>query len=96
MSRSSKGSARGKGKGKKNGKKGDGRAFRLLSRLGISRGIMGGSRAWTIVAAFTIAVRLLKRVLGGTPDTVYSETLRPGDTLVISHDREARVVKAPS
>ena len=85
-----------KGKNKKGSKKKDGRAFRLLSRLGISRGIMGGSRAWTIVAAFTIAVRVLKRVFKGTPDTVYSETLRPGDTLVISHDREARVVKAPS
>ncbi len=57
---------------------------------------MGDSRAWTIVAAFTIAVRVLKRLFGGTPQTVYSETLRPGDCLVISHDREARVVKAPS
>lgn len=86
----SKGSG-GRGKGKK-----DGRAISLLSRVGVSRGIMGGSRTWTIVAAFTIAIRLLKRVFGGTPETVYSETLRPGDTLVISHDREARVVRAPS
>lgn len=93
MSKRSKG--KGKGGGKKKGKK-DGRALRLLSRVGISRGLMGGSRAWTIVAAFTIAVRLLKRVLAGTPETVYSETLRSGDCLVISHDREARVVKAPS
>ena len=57
---------------------------------------MGGSRPWTIVATFTIAVRVLKRVFAGTPKTVYSETLRPGDCLVISHDRDARVVKAPS
>ncbi|MDP8975190.1 MAG: hypothetical protein M3N28_02255 [Actinomycetota bacterium] len=91
MSRRSKAKGKAKSKGK-----GDGRAFRLLSRLGISRGLMGGSRAWTIVAVFTIAVRLLKRVFGGTPDTVYSETLGPGDCLVIAHDREARVVKAPS
>jgi len=83
-------------KGGSKGRKGDGRAIRLLSRIGISRGLMGGSRAWTIVAAFTIAVRLLKRVLAGTPETVYSETLRSGDTLVISHDREARVAKSPS
>ncbi len=91
-------SERSKGTGKKGAKKAkkDGRAFRLLSRLGVSRGIMGGSRPWTIVAAFTIAVRLLKRVFSGTPETVYSEALGPGDTLVISHDREARVVKAPS
>lgn len=84
-----------KGKGKKKGKK-DGRALRFVSRVGISRGIMGGSRAWTMVAAFTVAVRLFKRVFAGTPETVYSDTLRPGDCLVISHDREARVVKAPS
>lgn len=86
-------SRRSKGKG---GRGGQGRAFRLLSRLGISRGLMGDSRAWTIVAVFTIAVRLLKRVFAGTPNTVYSETLSPGDCLIISHDREARVVRAPS
>lgn len=96
MSKRSRSRGSGRGKSKKGGKKGDGRAIRLLSRLGISRGLMGGSRAWTIVAVFTIAVRLLKRVFGGTPETVYSETLRPGDTLVISHDREARVVESPS
>ncbi len=93
MSERPKGTTR--GKGKKKGKK-DGRALRFLSRIGISRGIMGGSRAWTIIAAFTVAVRLGKRVFGGTPETVYSETLRSGDCLVISHDRDARVVKAPS
>ena len=96
MSRRSGGGGRRSGRSKKAGKKGDGRALRLLSRLGISRGLMGGSRPWTIVAAFTIAVRLLKRIFGGTPETVYSETLCPGETLVISHDREARVVKSPS
>lgn len=92
-------SKRSKGKrsnSKRSKGKGEGRALRLLSRLGISRGLMGGSRGWTIVAVFTIAVRLLKRVFGGTPDTVYSGAFRPGDCLVISHDREARVVKAPS
>ena len=90
----SKGS-KGKGRGKKKGKK-DGRGLRLLSRVGISRGFMGGSRTWTLIASFTIAIRLLKRIFGGTPETVYSETLRPGDCLIIAHDREARVVRAPS
>ncbi len=87
-----------KGKGKKGGEKGkkDGRALQFLSRIAVSRGFMGGSRAWTVVASFTVAIRVLKKVFGGTPETVYSETLRPGDTLVISHDREARVVRAPS
>ena len=84
-------SERSKGKGKK-----DGRAIRLLSRVGVSRGFMGGSRPWTLIASFTIAIRVLKKIFGGTPATVYSETLRPGDCLVISHDREARVVRAPS
>ncbi|MDQ3574481.1 MAG: hypothetical protein M3378_11785 [Actinomycetota bacterium] len=44
----------------------------------------------------TIALRVGRRIFGGTPETAYSETLRPGDCLIITHGREARVVRAPS
>ena len=72
------------------------RLLRLLSRLGISRGFLGASRAWAVVAAVTLAIRAFKKLFAGVPETAYSEKLRPGDCLVIAHDREAQVVRAPS
>lgn len=86
--------SKGKG-GKKKGKK-DGGVLQFVSRTAISRGFGGGNRAWTLIATFTVALRVIKKVFGGAPETVYSETLRPGDCLVIAHDREAQVVRAPS
>lgn len=72
------------------------RLIRLLSRLGVARGFLGGSRAWSTVASFTLGVRVLKKLLGAGPQTAYREELGPGDCLVIAHDRDARVVRAPS
>ena len=48
------------------------------------------------MATLALAVRVAKRLFGGVPQTAYSETLRPGDCVVITNDREARVVRAPS
>ncbi len=76
--------------------KGKGRTTRFLSRVGVTRGFLGGSRAWTVIASVTIVARLFKRLFSGTPETAYSETLRPGECLVIVNDREARIVRAPS
>lgn len=70
--------------------------LRFLSRLGISRGFLGDSRMWTVVGAAALTVRALKRLFGGSPQQVYSHELARGETLVITHDREARVVRAPS
>lgn len=98
MSRSSRSGSKAKSTGKKGTQKAEkqGRALRILSRLAVTRGFLGGSRAWTVIASFTVAVRVMKRLFSGTPKTVFTETLQPGDCLVISHDREARVVRAPS
>ena len=95
---SSRSGSKAKGGGKKSkqkAKKGGG-ALHKVSRFAISRGFLGGSRPWTVIASLTVAVRVMKKLFSGTPATVFSETLRPGDCLVISHDREARVVRAPS
>ena len=70
--------------------------LRFLTRGGMSRGFFGSSRAWTVVGALAITARVLKRVFGGTPQDAYSHELRPGETLVITHGKEPRVVRAPS
>ena len=69
--------------------------LRLLSRLGVARGFLGGSRFWTAVASVTLGLQLLKKLGGKGEETAFSEELKPGDCLVIAHDREARVVRAP-
>ncbi len=61
-----------------------------LSRLGLARGLLGGSRAWTMVGGLAFAVRLLKR-LGGGDKVVYRHELKPGESLLISHDRRVTV-----
>ncbi len=67
-----------------------------LSRLGLVRGLLGGSRAWTAIGGLAFSVRLLKRLSGGEPKVVFSRELKPGETLLISHDRRVRVRQSPS
>ena len=70
--------------------------LRYLVAVAFRRGFLGGSRAWTVVGAAALAARALKRLTGGTPKVLYSEELHPGQVLLVSHDRQARVVRAPS
>lgn len=59
--------------------------IRFLTRYGTTRGILGGSRAWTAVAVLGWSLRLAQRNRGKEPKAVYSEVLRPGDVLEIRH-----------
>jgi hypothetical protein len=40
-----------------------------------------------VVGGVALTFRLLRRLAGKEPKVVYRETLRPGETLVIAHDR---------
>ena len=65
----------------------------LLYRQAQLRGLVGGSRPWTILWAVLATRRLLKRLLRDEPEVVYSEELLPGEVLVISgEDRTPRVL----
>jgi hypothetical protein len=59
--------------------------IRFLTRYGTARGILGGSRAWTVVAMVGWSLRLLRRGMAKEPKVVYSEILRPGETLELRH-----------
>jgi hypothetical protein len=59
--------------------------IRFLTRYGTTRGIFGGSRAWTVVAVVGWTLRLLQRAHNEPPKVVYSEVLQPGETLEIRH-----------
>lgn len=58
---------------------------RFLLRTGFRRGLLGGSRAWTLVGGAALAIRALRRLSGRGEDVVYREELPAGTDLVISH-----------
>lgn len=62
--------------------------IRLLTRYGTTKGLLGGSRAWTVVALAGWCLRLLQRSRHREPKVVYSEVLRPGEVLEIRHHPE--------
>ncbi len=60
--------------------------MRYLYRRAQMRGLFGGSRAWTVVWTVLFGARMLKKLGSREPETVYSEVLGPGETLLISHE----------
>lgn len=69
----------------------------LLYRRAQVRGLLGGSRPWTVLWAVLLGVRILKRLFGDREEIVLSERLEDGQTLVISaRDREPRVIGGAS
>ncbi len=59
--------------------------LRFLTRYGTTRGLLGGSKAWTVVAVLGWSLRVLKRGRVSGPKVVYSEVLHPGEVLEIRH-----------
>lgn len=60
--------------------------LRYLYRRAQLKGPLGGSRGWTVLWVALLGRRLLKRATKDKPDVVYSEVLRPGQSLVIRSD----------
>jgi hypothetical protein len=59
--------------------------IRYIWARAIRRGLLGGDRRWMTLFAVLGAAKLMKRLAGGRePKTVYSEELKPGQTLVIT------------
>lgn len=54
-------------------------------RTAVQRGALGGSRPWMTVFAAMAAVRIMKRISGSVPETVFSAELEPGESLIINH-----------
>jgi len=56
-----------------------------LVRRGLRQGLLGGENIWLVVGAGALALRLAFRALRKHEDVVFSEKLRVGETLVITH-----------
>lgn len=63
----------------------------IARRKGVRKGLFGGNRGWLVVGVAAYAVRIAKR-LGSRDETVIStESLKPGETLIIeTHARSSR------
>jgi hypothetical protein len=59
--------------------------LKTLVRIGLTKGLLGGSKPWLILGAAAGGVRLLGRMAAREPEVVYCEKLEPGQRLVISH-----------
>lgn len=57
----------------------------FLYRQAQVRGLLGGSRPWTVLWLLLVARRVLKRVFRDDPEVVYSEPLLPGQTVIVSN-----------
>jgi hypothetical protein len=56
-------------------------------KRGWRQGVLEGNRSWLVVGGVALTLRLLQRMAGKEEKVVYREQLRPGETLVIAHDR---------
>jgi hypothetical protein len=63
------------------------RLIGLGLRRGWRQGVLEGNRAWLLVGGLALTMRVIQRMAGREEKVVYSEQLRPGETLVITHDR---------
>jgi hypothetical protein len=60
--------------------------LKYLYRAGQMKGLLGGSRPWTIVWALLFGSRMLKKAARRESEVVHCTVLEPGDGLVIRHE----------
>lgn len=66
---------------------------RLLLAGALRKGLFGGSRFWTVIGTLGLAMKVFRKITKDKPEVAFSEELRPGQTLLISHDRGAKAVQ---
>ena len=62
------------------------RVVAYLLRQGWRRGVLGGSRVWTVDCGVAGLGWLARRALKREPDVVFLEQLRPGETFRITNE----------
>jgi hypothetical protein len=57
---------------------------RTARRLGVTRGLLGGNRAWAAVGGLFWFARFVRRSFGKTEQTVALERLLPGQSMTLT------------
>jgi hypothetical protein len=73
---------------------GGGGVLRTVERLGVNRGVFGGSKGWFYVGTGLWTLRKVRGLAQRQPEILLRETLRPGDRLTIANG-VATIVSAP-
>lgn len=76
------------------GPAGGGGLLRTVERLGVNRGVFGGSRGWFYVGTGLWTLRKVRGLAQRQPEILLRETLRPGDRMTIANG-VATIVSAP-
>jgi hypothetical protein len=58
-----------------------------LRRRAQFKGVVGGSRGWTILWAVLMGGRLLRRVSSDKPEVLFTRKLQPGESVVVRSER---------
>jgi hypothetical protein len=58
-----------------------------LRRRAQLKGVIGGSRGWTVLWAVLMGARFLRRLTRDEPKVVFTRKLRPGEALVIRSEK---------
>jgi hypothetical protein len=62
------------------------RLLRLGMRHGWNRGVVDGNPAWLVVGAVALLGYLAGKVMHREPEVVFSEKLKPGESIRITHE----------
>jgi hypothetical protein len=65
------------------------RLVRFALRKGWHRGVKEGHRGWLVAGGAAVLIHLLQRAAHKEEGVVYQEVLRPGEAIVITHERPA-------
>ena len=64
-----------------------------LRKNAVRRGLFGGNRWWMALGILIYGRRLVRKIAGRDPEVVYSERLEPGQSLLITHERDAAIME---
>ena len=57
----------------------------VVWRTAVQKGLLGGSRTWMTVFAIIGTAKVMRRISGRAPETVFQSELKPGQALLITH-----------
>jgi hypothetical protein len=55
-----------------------------LLRLGVNRGFIGGNRFFTAIGTVAIVFRVLQKLAGTGPKTLYTHEVKQGEVVIIT------------
>lgn len=58
--------------------------FAFTRRMGLYKGLLGGSRPWMVAGGIVWSARLMRRFFGRRPEIAATEVLQPGQFVTIA------------